>query len=213
MISMPQMVAALHSFVGVAATIIGYASFLKEDVLKIHEKIQLVETFLGVFIGAITFTGSVVAYGKLDGKIRTSPLILCGCFRHVLNLIIIILSTILMILFVVEEDLIYLYIMTVLALFLGWHLVMAIGGADMPVVVSMLNSYSGWATSASGFMLDNRLLIISGALIGSSGAILSYIMCRAMNRSFFSVIAGGFGIETSTVSDRNFIYIYRVLWF
>lgn len=196
MISMPQMVAALHSFVGIAATIIGFASFLKEDVLGKHEKIQLVETFLGVFIGAITFTGSVVAYGKLDGRIGSKPLILCGCFRHILNLTVIILSTVLLICFVVEENLIYLYVMTVLALFLGWHLVMAIGGADMPVVVSMLNSYSGWATSASGFMLNNRLLIISGALIGSSGAILSYIMCRAMNRSFVSVIAGGFGIET-----------------
>jgi len=208
---MPQMVAALHSFVGIAATIIGYASFLKEDVFKVHEKIQLVETFLGVFIGAITFTGSVVAYGKLDAKISSKPLILCGCFRHVLNLTIIILSTILMICFVVEEDLIYLYIMTVLAMFLGWHLVMAIGGADMPVVVSMLNSYSGWATSASGFMLDNRLLIISGALIGSSGAILSYIMCRAMNRSFVSVIAGGFGIETNTGGDRKFNIFIKVL--
>lgn len=207
MISMPQMVAALHSFVGIAATIVGYASFFKEDVLKNHEKIQLVETYLGVFIGAVTFTGSVVAYGKLDGKIRSQSLILCGCFRHVLNLIILILSFVLLIFFVIYTDLIYLYIMTVLALFLGWHLVMAIGGADMPVVVSMLNSYSGWATSASGFMLDNRLLIISGALIGSSGAILSYIMCRAMNRSFFSVIAGGFGIEVDTGNRILFIFI------
>lgn len=207
MISMPQMVAALHSFVGIAATIVGYASFFKEDFLKNHEKIQLVETYLGVFIGAITFTGSVVAYGKLDGKIRSESLILCGCFRHVLNLIILIFSFVLLIFFVIYADLIYLYIMTVLALFLGWHLVMAIGGADMPVVVSMLNSYSGWATSASGFMLDNRLLIISGALIGSSGAILSYIMCRAMNRSFFSVIAGGFGIEVDTGNRILFIFI------
>ena len=201
MIAMPQMVAALHSFVGIAATIIGYASFLKEDFLNHHEKIQLVETYLGVFIGAVTFTGSVVAYGKLDAKISSKSLIICGCFRHVLNLVIIVLSVVLMICFVVEEQLIYMYIMTGLALFLGWHLIMAIGGADMPVVVSMLNSYSGWATSASGFMLNNRLLIVSGALIGSSGAILSYIMCKAMNRSFVSVIAGGFGTEVDT-SER-----------
>jgi NAD(P) transhydrogenase subunit beta len=155
-----------------------------------------IETFIGVFIGAITFTGSVVACGKLEGKITSTPLLLLGPGRHVINGVMIIGSFLLMIGFVMTSGgaaSAFLVIMTFIAFFLGWHLIMAIGGADMPVVVSMLNSYSGWTTSASGFLLENDLLVITGALVGSSGAILSYIMCKAMNRSFFSVIAGGFG--------------------
>lgn len=201
MISMPQMVALLHSFVGVAATIIGFASFEKEEGNneKENQNLKNIETALGIFIGAVTFTGSVVAWGKLQGIISSSPLIIGGPFRHFLNGGVILGSISLIIAFCFDsENILYLVIVCVLALFLGWHLVMAIGGADMPVVVSMLNSYSGWATAASGFMLSNKLLIISGALIGSSGAILSYIMCKAMNRSFISVISGGFGMETST---------------
>jgi NAD(P) transhydrogenase subunit beta len=192
------MVALLHSFVGLAATLVGYSKFIYDvtgeegDMGTMHK----IETFIGVFIGAITFTGSVVACGKLEGKIRSNPLLICGSGRHAINALVLMTCFGLLYGFLSTPGVdatAYLVIMTVLALFIGWHLIMAIGGADMPVVVSMLNSYSGWTTSASGFLLENDLLIISGALIGSSGAILSYIMCKAMNRAFVSVIAGGFG--------------------
>src|SRR5579859_1302049 len=197
MTQMPQLVAMLHSFVGLAAVLVGFASYLDpgahfEGTEKtIHE----VEIYLGVFIGAITFTGSIVAFGKLQGTITGKPLMLPG--RHWLNLIAILASIWLGYVFLgaanAEAGFVPLLVMTGIALFLGVHLVAAIGGADMPVVVSMLNSYSGWAAAATGFMLSNDLLIVTGALVGSSGAILSYIMCRAMNRNFISVIAGGFG--------------------
>jgi NAD(P) transhydrogenase subunit beta len=197
MINMPQMVAALHSFVGIAATLVGYSKFIYESELEGMDVLHKIETYLGILIGAVTFIGSVVACGKLQGVIRSNPLIIMGSGRHVINIVVVVSCTVLLGMFLYEEDggkaLFYLYYMTGLALFLGWHLIMAIGGADMPVVVSMLNSYSGWTTSASGFLLENNLLIITGALVGSSGAILSYIMCKAMNRSFFSVIMGGFG--------------------
>ena len=197
MTSMPQLVAILHSFVGLAAVLVGFGSYLdpKTKLLSGAEHhIHLIEIFLGVFIGAITFTGSVVAWGKLEGRIRSKPLLYKG--RHIINIGLLVFSIGLGVFFVNatgESGLLYLSIMTIIALFLGTMLVMAIGGADMPVVVSMLNSYSGWAAAAAGFMLGNDLLIITGALVGSSGAILSIIMCRAMNRSFWSVIFGGFG--------------------
>jgi len=197
MTQMPQLVAMLHSFVGLAAVLVGLASYLDpgshfEGTEKtIHE----VEIFLGVFIGAITFTGSIIAFGKLQGTISGKPLTLPA--RHWLNLIAIVASIWLGYVFLCapssDTGLMPLLIMTAIALFLGVHLVAAIGGADMPVVVSMLNSYSGWAAAATGFMLSNDLLIVTGALVGSSGAILSYIMCRAMNRNFVAVIMGGFG--------------------
>lgn len=199
MTEMPELVAILHSFVGLAAVLVGYNSFLEHSVtdpalINIHN----IEVFLGVFIGAITFTGSVIAYGKLNGKISSKALVLP--FKHGWNIAAIVMSAILMYFFVVSPDILYLGIMTVIACVFGWHLVASIGGADMPVVVSMLNSYSGWAAAAAGFMLNNDLLIVTGALVGSSGAILSYIMCKAMNRSFISVIAGGFGNEGASVS-------------
>ena len=155
----------------------------------------------------MTFTGSVVAWGKLQGCIRSSPLIICGFGRHIINLVLILVCIGLAVYFALVDDKeIELYLLLGVAGFsgfIGWHLVMAIGGADMPVVVSMLNSYSGWATSASGFLLENQLLIITGALVGSSGAILSYIMCRAMNRSFFNVIAGGFGAVATSADGKS----------
>eukprot|EP00743_Colponemidia_sp_Colp-15_P009035 GILK01009860.1.p1 GENE.GILK01009860.1~~GILK01009860.1.p1 ORF type:complete len:1058 (-),score=183.73 GILK01009860.1:193-3102(-) len=195
---MPQLVALLHSFVGLAAVLVGYAFYEEGAEL---DSLHKVETFIGVFIGAVTFTGSIVAWGKLQGVINSKPLILFGWGRHLLNFLLVLGSLILCVLFCMDigNISVYLYVMTAAALFLGWHLVMSIGGADMPVVVSMLNSYSGWATSASGFMLHKNVLIITGALVGSSGAILSYIMCKAMNRSFISVIAGGFGTEEGVV--------------
>lgn len=196
MIAMPQLVACLHSFVGIAATVVGYGSYFSGE--KLDDTAHDLEMYIGIFIGVVTFIGSVIAWGKLSGRIDGNPLIICGSFRHLLNLIDVIVVIVLGALFVSTHQLIYINIMVVFALFLGWHLIMAIGGADMPVVVSMLNSYSGWATAASGFMLENNLLIISGALVGSSGAILSYIMCKAMNRAFWSVIAGGFGLEPTT---------------
>jgi NAD(P) transhydrogenase subunit beta len=202
MTSMPQLVAILHSFVGLAAVLVGFGSYLDPATHKLsstEHTIHLVEVFIGVFIGAITFTGSIVAWGKLEGKIMSKPLLYPG--RHLVNIIMVIASIILGVLFAKAEGtdgIIYLYIMTAIAGFVGVMLVMAIGGADMPVVVSMLNSYSGWAASAAGFMLGNDLLIVTGALVGSSGAILSIIMCEAMNRSFFSVILGGFGAVTSS---------------
>lgn len=198
MTSMPQLVAILHSFVGLAAVLVGYGSYLDphtHDLAGAEYNIHLVEIFIGVFIGAITFTGSIVAWGKLDGKIRSKPLLYPG--RHVVNIVLVIASIVLCYFFLkdssISSGLVHMGIMTGFALFIGVMLVMAIGGADMPVVVSMLNSYSGWAAAAAGFMLGNDLLIVTGALVGSSGAILSIIMCKAMNRSFLSVIFGGFG--------------------
>lgn len=201
MTEMPELIAALHSFVGLAAVFVGYNSFI--ELLSDHSFvgsmliIHLTEIFLGIFIGAVTFTGSIIAFGKLHGKIRSNPLILP--YKDLLNIGLVLVSTVLIFLFIFagasQSGIVYLAIMTAIALFLGWHMVMAIGGADMPVVISMLNSLSGWAAAASGFMLSNDLLIITGALVGSSGAILSYIMCQGMNRNFFSVITGGFGNE------------------
>jgi NAD(P) transhydrogenase subunit beta len=197
MTQMPELVAMLHSFVGLAAVLVGWNSFLAEG--EASDGVHLIEVFLGVFIGAITLTGSIVAFLKLSARMKSSPLMLPG--RHQLNLGIIVTSALLMIWFLVAGGdgvgAVPLLLMTLLALLLGFHLVAAIGGGDMPVVVSMLNSYSGWAAAAAGFMLDNTLLIITGSLVGSSGAILSYIMCKAMNRSFINVIAGGFGSDGS----------------
>jgi NAD(P) transhydrogenase subunit beta len=197
MTAMPQLVAILHSFVGAAAVLVGISSHLDPASrlvgaeLTIHE----LETLAGVFIGALTFTGSVIAWGKLQGVIHGKPLLLPG--RHLLNLAMIVACVWLGVIFMGEgtQSLPALLALAAVSGVIGIHLVMAIGGADMPVVVSMLNSYSGWAASAAGFMLSNDLLIITGALVGSSGAILSYIMCKAMNRSFISVILGGFGAE------------------
>ncbi|HEB97342.1 MAG TPA: Re/Si-specific NAD(P)(+) transhydrogenase subunit beta [Sedimenticola thiotaurini] len=198
MTQMPELVAILHSFVGLAAVLVGYASYLDPEAAfqGVERTIHEIEIFVGVLIGAVTFTGSVVAFGKLRGIVTSKPLLLPG--RHWLNLGLLLLSVWLGVEFVGEVGehglgMMALVIMTILALAFGVHMVMAIGGADMPVVVSMLNSYSGWAAAATGFMLANDLLIVTGALVGSSGAILSYIMCRAMNRRFLAVIAGGFG--------------------
>ncbi len=199
MTQMPELVAILHSFVGLAAVFVGFNSHIDGigKYVGAERTIHNVEIFLGVFIGAVTFTGSVVAFGKLSGKMSGNALTLPG--RHMMNLAAIAVSVILGIIFCMgnPEPHWPLIVMTVIALFFGAHLVLAIGGADMPVVVSMLNSYSGWAAAAVGFMLGNYLLIVTGALVGSSGAILSYIMCKAMNRSFVSVILGGWGGETS----------------
>jgi len=193
MTGMPQLVAALHSFVGLAAVFIGINSAINPPagLVGAEQVIHEVEIFLGVFIGAITFTGSIIAFGKLAGHIDGKALILPG--RNLWNILIVVLSLVLLVMFMNHSGNWTLYVMTLLAFVLGAHLVMAIGGADMPVVVSMLNSYSGWAAAATGFLLGNDLLIVTGALVGSSGAILSYIMCRAMNRQFVSVILGGFG--------------------
>lgn len=197
MTSMPQLVAILHSFVGLAAVLVGFGSYLDpktQALTGVDHTIHLVEIFIGVFIGAITFTGSIIAWGKLDGKIRSKPLLYTG--RHLVNIGLVAVCLILGTLFAMAtgtSGMLYLIIMTAISCFIGVMLVMAIGGADMPVVVSMLNSYSGWAAAAAGFMLGNDLLIVTGALVGSSGAILSIIMCDAMNRSFWSVIFGGFG--------------------
>ncbi len=211
MTQMPELVAILHSFVGLAAVLVGINSFLDPEAPTtgslgaIHE----VEVFIGVFIGAVTFTGSIVANLKLSAKMKSTPLALPG--RHWLNLSILVLSVALLVWFMntphtdggTSHGIWPLLIMTALALLLGFHLVAAIGGGDMPVVVSMLNSYSGWAAAAAGFLLDNDLLIITGSLVGSSGAILSYIMCRAMNRSFISVIAGGFGSDGAVSGETR----------
>ncbi len=193
MTGMPELVAALHSFVGLAAVFIGINSDINPPELATNAErvIHEVEVFLGVFIGAITFTGSVVAYGKLSGKLDGKALILPA--RHLLNIAILASSIGLLLLYMNHAGSWTLYLMIILAFALGAHLVLAIGGADMPVVVSMLNSYSGWAAAATGFLLGNDLLIVTGALVGSSGAILSYIMCKAMNRKFLAVILGGFG--------------------
>ncbi len=193
MTGMPELVAALHSFVGLAAVFIGINSGLNPPILETSAEkiIHEVEVFLGVFIGAITFTGSIVAYAKLAGKVDGKALILPG--RHLLNIALVGVSLVLLYLYINHYGNWTLFLMLLLAFVLGAHLVAAIGGADMPVVVSMLNSYSGWAAAATGFLLGNDLLIVTGALVGSSGAILSYIMCKAMNRKFLSVILGGFG--------------------
>jgi NAD(P) transhydrogenase subunit beta len=199
MTQMPELVAILHSLVGLAAVAVGFANFMDPGRLLHYADVELtihdVETYIGILIGAVTFSGSVIAFGKLSGRITGNPMTLPG--RHWLNLAILLGTIWFAIEFVAQSPdgggLNPLIIMTVLALLFGIHMVMAIGGADMPVVVSMLNSYSGWAASATGFMLGNDLLIVTGALVGSSGAILSYIMCRAMNRKFLAVIAGGFG--------------------
>ncbi|EEX35858.1 NAD(P) transhydrogenase subunit beta [Vibrio metschnikovii] len=204
MTQMPELVAMLHSFVGMAAVLVGYNSLLDAPLVDTHAEhvIHLVEVFIGVFIGAVTFTGSIVAFGKLSGSISSSPLNLPH--KHKLNLAALVISVLLLMQFLkMDGGLLPLIIMTVIALAFGYHLVASIGGADMPVVVSMLNSYSGWAAAAAGFMLANDLLIVTGALVGSSGAILSYIMCKAMNRSFISVIAGGFGQEVVISSDEQ----------
>ena len=246
MTEMPELVAVLHSFVGMAAVLVGFNSFIDlhpsapaEVVVSVGSNldatlaaaraafeqaasvaqvehlsgamlnIHLVEVFLGVFIGAVTFTGSVVAFGKLRGLISSKPLMLPH--RHKLNLLAVVVSIALMIHFVNAGGSTFaLLVMTLIAFAFGWHLVASIGGADMPVVVSMLNSYSGWAAAAAGFMLSNDLLIVTGALVGSSGAILSYIMCTAMNRSFISVIAGGFGTDgTSAAASDEEMGEYR----
>ena len=194
MTSMPELVAILHSFVGLAAVLVGFANYLQPEsgLVGAEATIHELEIFIGVFIGAVTFTGSVIAFGKLSAIIGSKPLLLPA--RHLLNIAMLVGSIYLGWQFMGTEDgLQPLLIMTGIACVLGIHLVMAIGGADMPVVISMLNSYSGWAAAAAGFMLSNDVLIITGALVGSSGAILSYIMCAAMNRSFISVILGGFG--------------------
>lgn len=204
MTEMPELVAILHSFVGMAAVLVGYNSFLDAPEVATHAEhvIHMVEVFVGVFIGAVTFTGSIVAFGKLRGIIKSSPLNLPH--KHKLNLAAIVVSTLLMIHFInVDGSMFAMIVMTLIAFAFGYHLVASIGGADMPVVVSMLNSYSGWAAAAAGFMLANDLLIVTGALVGSSGAILSYIMCKAMNRSFISVIAGGFGQEVVISEDEE----------
>jgi NAD(P) transhydrogenase subunit beta len=198
MTSMPQLVAILHSFVGLAAVLVGFGSYLdprSHELLGAAHMIHLVEVFIGIFIGAITFTGSIIAWGKLDGKVPSKPWSFKGL--QTMNLVLLLACTVLGVFFCKAEGtggMLYLGIMTLIASFIGVVLVMAIGGGDMPVVVSMLNSYSGWAAAAAGFMLGNDLLIVTGALVGSSGAILSMHMCHAMNRSFFSVIfANGSG--------------------
>ena len=209
MTQMPELVAILHSLVGLAAVAVGFANFLDPGRLAHYSGIDLtihdIETYIGILIGAVTFSGSVIAFGKLSGKIGGKPLTLPG--RHWLNLALLLVVIWYGYQFVVQSPTgtaenpagwVPLIIMTAVSLLFGIHMVMAIGGADMPVVVSMLNSYSGWAASATGFMLGNDLLIVTGALVGSSGAILSYIMCRAMNRKFLAVIAGGFGTSEGT---------------
>ena len=202
MTQMPELVAILHSLVGVAAVAVGYVNFMDptEHLVGVELTIHDIETYLGILIGAVTFSGSVIAFGKLSGRIGGNPLTLPG--RHWFNLLLLLGAIWYGYQFVVGSaagaGMTPLIIMTVIALLFGIHMVMAIGGADMPVVVSMLNSYSGWAASATGFMLGNDLLIVTGALVGSSGAILSYIMCRAMNRKFLAVIAGGFGTGGGT---------------
>ena len=205
MTQMPELVALMHSLVGLAACLVGFASYIDTSIVfptAAEKTIHEVEIYIGIFIGAVTFSGSLIAFGKLSGKIGGKPVLLPA--RHVLNLIGLVLVILLGNWFLNTHStgvgMTLLLVMTVIALAFGVHMVMAIGGADMPVVVSMLNSYSGWAAAATGFMLSNDLLIVVGALVGSSGAILSYIMCRAMNRNFISVIAGGFGTGGGTPS-------------
>lgn len=213
MTGMPELIALLHSFVGLAAVLVGWNGYLHieahpdgPDTLAMAEQgmlgIHSAEVFIGVFIGAVTFTGSIVANLKLSARMKSAPLMLPG--KNILNLGSLVLFAALTVWFVIDPQLWLLIAVTVLALLLGWHLVASIGGGDMPVVVSMLNSYSGWAAAAAGFLLGNNLLIVTGALVGSSGAYLSYIMCKAMNRSFISVIAGGFGIEAGPAEDKDY---------
>lgn len=212
MTGIPELIALLHSFVGLAAVLVGWDGYLSVEArpgggeaaelqglgtLGVHHA----EVFIGVFIGAVTFTGSIVANLKLSARISSAPLVLPG--KNQLNLGALAAFVVLTTWFVLSPHLWLLAAVTLIALALGWHLVASIGGGDMPVVVSMLNSYSGWAAAASGFLLDNDLLIVTGALVGSSGAYLSYIMCAAMNRSFLSVIAGGFGIEAASSGDQE----------
>ncbi len=209
MTAMPELIALLHSFVGAAAVLVGWNGYLEvehrgsaqtavaEELLRIHHA----EVFIGVFIGAVTLTGSLVAYLKLAGRIASRPLMLPG--KNALNLGALAAFAVLTGFFVASPGLGLMIAVTALALLLGFHLVASIGGGDMPVVVSMLNSYSGWAAAASGFLLNNNLLIVTGALVGSSGAYLSYLMCKAMNRSFLSVIAGGFGLEAPAGADAE----------
>ena len=200
MTQMPELVAMLHSFVGLAAVLVGINSHL--TVGDASDTIHSVEVFLGVFIGAVTLTGSIVAFLKLAARMKSTPLMLPA--RHWLNLAALVVSALLLGWFIQSHSIVPLLLMTAIALVFGWHLVASIGGGDMPVVVSMLNSYSGWAAAAAGFMLGNDLLIVTGALVGASGAILSYIMCKAMNRSFVSVIAGGFGQEVVIGEDKDY---------
>ncbi|MBD3758613.1 MULTISPECIES: Re/Si-specific NAD(P)(+) transhydrogenase subunit beta [Microbacterium] len=202
MTGMPELIALLHSFVGLAAVLVGwnghlYAEGIAPELVGIHHA----EVFIGVFIGAVTFTGSIVAFLKLSARMSSRPLMLPG--KNLLNVGALVLFVGLTVWYVITPELWLLIVVTLLALALGWHLVASIGGGDMPVVVSMLNSYSGWAAAAAGFLLNNDLLIVTGALVGSSGAYLSYIMCKAMNRSFLSVIAGGFGIEAPHTGDEE----------
>ena len=207
MTQMPELVALMHSLVGLAACLVGFASYVDTSIQLegVEKTIHEVEIYIGILIGAVTFSGSLIAFGKLNGKIGGKPLLLPG--RHWMNL----LALLVVIWFgrefvraeTIADGMLPLIVMTVIALLFGVHMVMAIGGADMPVVVSMLNSYSGWAAAATGFMLGNDLLIVTGALVGSSGAILSYIMCQAMNRNFISVIAGGFGSGAGTPAKKG----------
>ena len=207
MTEMPELVAILHSLVGMAAVLVGLVNFINptQDYIGIEKTIHSIEIYIGIFIGMVTFSGSVIAFGKLSGKLSGNPLMLPA--KHYLNLIMVLAIIYFGHGFVssanIESAYLPLAIMLTISFFFGIHLVASIGGADMPVVVSMLNSYSGWAASATGFMLSNDLLIVVGALVGSSGAILSYIMCRAMNRSFISVIAGGFGTESTSVATAS----------
>jgi H+-translocating NAD(P) transhydrogenase subunit beta len=202
MTGMPELIALFHSFVGLTAVLVGWngalhSGDLSPELVGVHRA----EVLIGVFIGAVTFTGSIVAYLKLSAKMSSKPLILPG--RNLLNLSALVGFIALTVAYVITPELYLLVAVTVLALALGWHLVASIGGGDMPVVVSMLNSYSGWAAAATGFLLSNDLLIVTGALVGSSGAYLSYIMCRAMNRSFISVIFGGYGIEAPSDTEEE----------
>ncbi len=203
MTQMPELIAILHSFVGLAAVLVGWNGYfdavnVAPDLVGIHHA----EVFIGVFIGGVTFTGSIVAFLKLSARIKSAPLVLPG--KNILNLGALVAFIGLTVVFVLTPSLGLLIAVTAVALLLGWHLVASIGGGDMPVVVSMLNSYSGWAAAASGFLLNNNLLIVTGALVGSSGAYLSYIMCQAMNRSFISVIAGGFGAVAVSADETEY---------
>ena len=209
MTGMPELIALLHSFVGLAAVLVGWNGYLEVEAVRGQTEvagsllgIHHAEVCIGVAIGAVTVTGSVVAFGKLSGRLASRPLMLPG--KNGLNIGALAALVVLTVIFTVSPNIGALTALTAVAGALGWHLVASIGGGDMPVVVSMLNSYSGWAAAASGFLLDNNLLIITGALVGSSGAYLSYVMCRAMNRSFLSVIAGGFGLEVASATDVDY---------
>jgi NAD(P) transhydrogenase subunit beta len=205
MTGMPQLIALFHSFVGLAAVFVGWVSYLSAAALGHFDPLHSGELFVGIFIGAVTFTGSIIAFLKLSARMKSAPLMLPG--HNILNLGALVVFVMLTVIFVLMPEgatgLILITIVTILALLLGLHLVSSIGGGDMPVVVSMLNSYSGWAAAAVGFTLDNNLLIITGSLVGSSGAYLSYIMCKAMNRNFISVIAGGFGSDGAVVGEEK----------